>query len=141
MEKIKRNFYQKGEVDGAVLGYLIVVGLVIWGIASIFGFNYHGTSEGTVKYDDCREIIQLQSDSWHTYFGTFIGYARKTKSGRMMGGEFVRIVNDSPLIGSSHTCARAYVYEEKQDPACDNNKNGVSYPYLGYDDLCYTLPQ
>lgn len=126
-----------GYVNEDFLGYLVIAGLVMWGVATLFGFNYHGISEGTVKYDDCREIIQLQPNNWRTYFGTFIGYARKTKSGKIIGGEFVRVVNDSPLIGSSHSCARAYIYEAKQDNVCTVDPN----IYLGYDDMCYTIPQ
>jgi hypothetical protein len=50
-----------------------------------------------------------------------------------MGGEFVRIVNDSSLLGSNHTCATAYVYEKKQDDVCTD----PAYPSLHYDDKCY----
>ncbi len=120
----------------AGIGYLLVIAVVAWIIASIFGFNYHSTSEGTTDYSDCREVIQLDADSWHTYFGTFIGQTIKTNSGRTMGGEFVNIKNDSSLFGNSHTCARAYIYQKKQDDVCSE-----SNPYLGYDDLCYTTSQ
>lgn len=120
----------KGDLAG--LGSLVVIALVVWGILSLFGFNYHGTSEGTVKYDDCREIIYLQPDDWQTYFGTFTGYSIKTNSGKVMGGQFVRIENDSSLFVSGSTCARAYIYTKQQDNVCTD----PAYPYLTYNDRC-----
>lgn len=129
-----KSFYQKGNSDGEGILYLIGFALFIAVVLWFFGFNYHGTSEGTVDYNDCREIIQLQPNNWHTYFGTFIGYTQKTNSGKVMGGEFVRIVNDSSLFGNSHTCAKAYIYNKKQENICTD----PTHPYLTSDDMCST---
>ncbi len=142
MKKTKHSFYRKGsgEIEGIMV--LVVLALIAWGIASLFGFNYHSTSEGVVTYNDCRAVIQIQPDSWQTYFGTFVCNYTKTQSGQIMGGQCVRIVNDSSLFSTSHSCATAYVYNITSSPACEGNtKDGVSYPYLGYDDQCYTTPQ
>lgn len=141
MEKHKHNLHRGGgEIEG--FGVLFIFVLIVAGVLWIFGFNYHGTSEGIVKYDDCREIIQLEPTNWHTYFGTFTGYTKKSASGKIMGGEFVRVINDrSFFFGNSHTCARAYIYEKKSEACADSTKNGIPYPYLGYDDMCYTIPQ
>jgi hypothetical protein len=137
MEKTEHDFYRRGSGEAGGLLGLVILGLIIWGIASLFGFNYHGTSEGTIQYNDCREIIQIQPDSWHTYFGTFVCDYAKTQSGQIMGGQCVRIVNDSSLFSNSSACATAYVYEAPAAPVCKNN----TYPYLGYDDMCYTMTQ
>jgi hypothetical protein len=134
MEKINKGFYQRGSGDGEGILYLVGFVLVVLFISWIFGFNFHGTSEGTVSYSDCRETITLEPNNWHTYFGTFIGTTLKTKSGKTMGGEFVRIVNDKSFLGNSHTCATAYVYEKKQEGNCTD----PTYPYLTYDDMCST---
>lgn len=131
------NFYRRGNGEAAGIIGLVVLGLIIWGIASLFGFNYGGTSEGTVSYNDCREIIRIQPGSWHTHFGTFVCDYSKTLGGKIMGGECVRIVNNSSLFSTSNTCGTAYVYEAKQDNVCTVAPN----LYLGYDDRCYTTSQ
>jgi len=142
MKKQNKSFYQKGggDSDGAVV--LVCFALFVWFVLWLCGFNYHGTSQGSVDDSDCRETITLQPNDWRTYFGTYVGYAEKTQSGKIMSGTFVRIVNGGSLFGSDNTCETAYTYNLPQDPTCLGNiKNGVSYPYLGYDDLCYTTPQ
>jgi len=118
-----RNYVGSGLPE---VGGLVMIGLAVWILASLFGFNYHGTTEGTVKYDDCREIIQLQPYDWQTYFGTFTGYTIKTNGGAVMGGEFVRIDTESGI------CVRAYVYNKPQDNVCTD----PAYPYLTYGDKC-----
>ena len=47
MEKTEHDFYRRGSGEAGGLLGLVILGLIIWGIASLFGFNYHGTSEGT----------------------------------------------------------------------------------------------
>lgn len=93
--------------------------------------------EGMVKYDDCRQVITLAPDTWQRYFHTFTCSYLKTKSGKIMRGECVRIENDKSLLSSSHTCATAYVYEKKQEGSCTD----PAHPYLTYDDMCSTVPQ
>jgi hypothetical protein len=133
MKNTKRNLYQTGNSESDILIFLAVLALLACIVLWLFGFNYHSTSEGSVKYDDCRVVVNLQPDDWQTYFGTFTGYTLKTKSGRIMGGEFVRIENDGSFFGGGHTCAKAYVYQKKQDDVC----TGSQYPRLGYDDMCH----
>lgn len=124
------------------LGALVVVVLVVLGVAWLFGFNFGITNDGTVTYSDCRQVITLKEGDWQTYFHSFTCDIRKTNSGAVMGGECVSVENDHSLFSSSHTCATAYVYEVNPSTACkDNTKDGISYPYLGYDDMCYTVPQ
>jgi hypothetical protein len=124
-----------------VIGSLFILYLIVIGILWLFRFNFGSTNEGVVKYDDCRQIITLKSDDWQANFHKFTCTTRKTQSGAVMGGECVRIENDG-FMGSSPTCAVAYVYEIPSSTVCkDNTKDGVSYPYLGYNDNCYTTPQ
>jgi len=120
-----------------IASYILFFAIVIWGIITLIGFNYHGTNEGTAgNYYVCKQVIQLQPNDLQTYFGTFVGTTLKTRSGFTMGGEYVRMNTENGV------CTRAYVYDKRQDPNCLNNiKDGVAYPYLGYDDLCYTTPQ
>jgi hypothetical protein len=142
MKKTKYIFHRKGSGEIEAIMILAVLAFIIWVIASLFGFNYHGTSEGTVTYNDCRAVIQIQPDSWQTYFGTFVCNYAKSQSGQIMGGQCVRVVNDSSLFSTSHSCATAYVYNVTSSPVCEGNiKDGVSYPYLGYNDQCYITPQ
>jgi hypothetical protein len=119
------------------LGILVVIVLIGWGILSLFGVSFGVENEGTVKYDDCRQIITIQDHSWQTYIKQFTCNYIKTKSRLIMSGECVHINTDSSLFSSSHTCATAYVYEKKQEGNCTVAPN----LYLGYDDMCYTTPQ
>lgn len=116
------------------VGVLIIVGLILWGIYSLLGW---GEREGVVSYEDCRQIINLPSDTWEKYYHTFTCSYRKTQSGLIMDGMCVRIENDRSLFSTSHTCATAYIYEKKQEGNCKDPQ----YPYMGYDDKCYTVPQ
>ena len=132
----------RGAVDSEGLvsiGFIIIVGLfVLW----IFGFNFGRVNEGTVEYDDCREVITIQEGSWQTYFHKFTCSFRKTKSGEIMEGVCISIKTPKSLFSEGDSCLKAYVYEVKNETACkDVIKDGVSYPYLGYDDMCYTNPQ
>lgn len=135
MEKTKHNFYQKGndEIFGIIV--LVIFGLVVWGILSLFGFSFGIENEGIVKYDDCRQIITLKNGDWQTYTKKFTCIYVKTKSGTVMSGECVHIVNDGSFFGGSHTCATAYVYEKKQGGNCTD----PTHPYLTYDDMCSTI--
>lgn len=146
----KISFYKKGE--GEILGIisLAVFAFLGWGILSFFGVSFGVENEGTVTYNDCRQVIKIQDKSWQTYAMKFTCSYSKTQSGKMMSGECVHISNDSSFLGNSHTCATAYVYEKQQDLSCKNStkgelsypyKNGFQYPYLGYNDKCYTVPQ
>lgn len=121
-----------------ILGGLFFLSLLIGGFLFLFG----GEREGVVKYDDCRQIVQLKSDTTQKYYKKFTCSYSKTQSGKIMSGECVNISNDNSLLGNKSTCATAYVYEKEQDPVCKNNiKGGILYPYLGYNDNCFTEPQ
>ena len=121
-----------------ILGGLFLVALVIGGFMFLFG----GEREGTVSYSDCRQMVQLQPDTLQQYYKKFTCSYSKTQSGKIMSGECVHVSNDNAFLGNTHSCATAFVYQKEQDPACKNDfKDGIFYPYLGYNDNCYTEPQ
>ncbi len=128
------------EIISGTLG-LVFLAAIVAGVLWLFGFNFGHTLEGTVDYSNCQQIITVQDNDWYQkYFHTWICNATKTKSGAIMGGECARIEKDHSY--PTPQCARAYVYEIATSTACAGSiKNGVSYPYLGYDDMCYTTPQ
>lgn len=118
----------------------LVVVLIIAGILWLFGFNFGITNEGTVTYSDCRQIINLNQGDWQTYFHNFTCDTLKTEKGVVYGGECVSVVNDHSLFSSSHSCAAAYIYNIKPTPE-QTGCTDPAYPYLGYNDKCYSYPQ
>jgi len=126
--------HQRGEGDSAALGVLALI-LVAYGIFWLI--EQPGEREGFVNISDCRETVTLTPDTFQKYFKPFTCTNRETRSGKIMGGQCVHIEYDSSLFSSSNVCKTAYVYEEPPDALCADPK----YPYLGYDDKCYTIPQ
>lgn len=101
-----------------------------------------GVYEGVVNYDNCKEKITIQEENAPFWIGAAgdrptCNY-RKTISGKVMaGGTCVILKKDW-----NGACEAAYIYSKSQSPGCENSmKNGVSYPFLGRNDLCYTIPQ
>jgi hypothetical protein len=126
-------------IGGQVLG-LVFLALFIVGGLWLFGFNFGQYEEGTVDYSDCQQIIMVKNSDWHQiFFHKWICNPIKTQSGAIMGGECARIEKDHSY--PTPLCARAYVYEMEAVGCTGNTKDGVAYPYLGYDDKCYTTPQ
>ncbi len=119
--------FQRGssEIDG-LLSILFLIGLGVWFFAG-------GERDGVVKYQDCREIVKLQPDTYQKYYKTFTCDIARTVSGKSMGGECVHIEYDGSFLSQSRGCNVAFVYTVKQDAIC-NDKN---YPNLGTDDKCY----
>jgi hypothetical protein len=116
---------------GEALGVLFVIGLIVWGVTAFLG----GEREGEVKYNDCREIIRLPSDTWEVLYKKFTCSYSKTISGHMISGECVHIDKPWSLFGGSDACDTAYVYQKKQDDVCPKD-----YPYLQYNDKCSQSP-
>lgn len=139
--KLTSLFYQRGNSDEGALGCLVIIGIIGWAIytyqpITIFG----GEREGSVKFDDCREVVYLNPDTIQKYYKTFTCSYRKTDKGVLLNSNCVHVDNDSTLFTSSHTCKTAYVYSfqlEKNHGGCSD----LAYPYLGYDDKCYSEPQ
>ncbi len=108
-----------------IIGYIIFA-LVAATIKAIFG----GEQEGTVKTDDCRQVVQIQPDDIRTYFQKFTCFYDKTSKGTIRSGFCAHV--DSPWFSTS--CDTAYTYNVPQDP---HHCTDPSYPYLAYDDKCY----
>ena len=108
-------------IDGATIrrGFLLILALA--------AVSCGGERDGTVKYDDCREIIQLKGRSAFATIGKdFTCSISRTKSGKSMGGQCVSVAL-SLLDGK---CERAYVYEKKPANVCWPNS------HLTYEDMC-----
>ncbi|MFH1565538.1 MAG: hypothetical protein ABIC82_06940 [bacterium] len=84
--------------------------------------------EGTIKYDDCREIIEIKDDSILKFFKDFTCSYSKTKTGKIMSGNCVNIKTTS-----ENQCLRAYIYYVEPEIKCPDEVNG----YLGYDGECH----
>jgi len=120
------------------IGGIIVGGLMIFGGILIYQHFVNEPLEevsGTVKYDDCREIVKLKEGGSEIKNKKFTCNYSKTQSGKIMSGECASIETENGI------CTKAYVYEKEQEGCRNNFKEGIFYPYLGYDDMCYTEPQ
>ena len=121
--------YQRGDSDLVGLIILACIGLFVWWWVS------NTEREGYVKHDDCRETVILSPNSLQKYIYTFTCSSYRTKSGKVINGECVRVEYEGFLFSSSKACSVAYVYE--MTPACSDPK----YPYMGKDERCYaSLP-
>lgn len=108
---------------------IYLVGLLF--IFIIAGCEHH---EGTVKYGDCREIIQLKSDTWQIYYRQFVCDYVKRESGKIIRGTCVRVETEGGLFYSNGTCKTAYIYTFEKGP---DNGCTKEYPYSGYNNKCY----
>lgn len=122
---------QRGNDEIAGIIALACLAAFVWWLA------VDNEREGFAKYDDCRETVLLQADTFQKYYKTFTCNTRKTQSGAVMGGECVHVDYDSSLFSSGHACKVAYVYQKKGSAGCTDR----AHPYLGYDDKCYPTPQ
>lgn len=117
---------EKGSSTGETIWGLLCLGLIIWAVFALIGhFTQATESEGTVKYDDCRQIITTAQGSSDTWGKNFTCTNFKAKSGRLISGTCVHIETENGI------CTKAYVYEKKSDFNCGKN----STP--NYDDSVY----
>jgi hypothetical protein len=93
-------------------------------ILMLFGVSFGVENEGIVKYDDCRQTITIQENSWQKYLMKFTCNYIKSPTGKILGGECVHVVNDSSLLGASNTCGTAYVYQKSPEVQCSDITNG-----------------
>lgn len=99
----------------------------IVGILMLFALVGCGEREGSVKWNDCREKIDVKEGDLNTLLKKFTCQYYKTQQGRIMGGSCVSIEYDS-----NGSCKAAYFYYKKQDNVCSKQN-----PVLRNDDLCY----
>ncbi len=99
------------EAIGGLFVFLIFVG-IIW---AILGALLGGESDGSVKYDDCRQVISVKQDDWQNNFKKFTCENIKSNSGRLISGTCVHIDT------SGGACITAYVYTKKSGFNCGDN--------------------
>lgn len=120
---------QRGEIDifrSIVLG---VLGLAAFGAYALLhnGLGVGGEREGTIKYADCRVVIQTKPDDWQIATKEFVCVKQRTESGVLMSAECASV--ETNQYGG---CDRAYVYHRPPAARCPENA-----PFLGYDDKCH----
>jgi hypothetical protein len=98
-------------------GALVIIGLIIWGVTSLIG----GEREGSVKYDDCRQTINLKSDTFQKYYKKFTCEYEKTSSGKMMGGTCVHVDTSGGRFSNASTCETGYVYQKDPEVTCSKD--------------------
>lgn len=126
---MKNRRYQRGDDEVVGLVFLACIGLFVWWWIS------NTEREGFVKYDDCRERVLLSPHSLQKYVYTFTCSSLKTKSGKIINGQCVRVEYEGSWFSSSKTCSVAYIYQ--MTPACSDPK----YSYMGDDEKCYDKPK
>lgn len=120
------------------VGEIVVIGLIIWGGVYLYQNYINSPSSelsGIIKYDDCRQIIKLKEGDSETRNKKFTCNYNKTQSGAIMSGSCVYTETENGI------CTKAYTYEKEQAGCKNNFKDGIFYPYLGYNDNCYIEPQ
>lgn len=69
-----------------------------------------GHEEGTVRYEDCREIIYLEKNSWQLYLHSFVCTYNRNIKGEIISGTCVRVEMDDSIFSHSGICKKAYIY-------------------------------
>lgn len=85
-----------------------------------------GADEGTVKYDDCRTIINLPSNNLQKYYKTFTCEYERRTTGKIVSAFCVHVDVDKGFFYSSGKCERAYIYTSEQSEP----DRGCSKPFL-----------
>lgn len=127
MEDVRDERGDGGDIV-AIL-FLGVIGLAIWGGYTVFRDHSGGEIEGTVKYDDCRQILSVDPPGQALFGGRqYVCTKFLTNSGKLM---LANCVSDDTTPDGK--CEKAYVYSRGPSVKCSKD-----YPYLGMDDKCYS---
>ena len=86
-----------------------------------------GEEEGTVKFDDCREIIRIDANSLRLWAKRFTCDTKSTESGQLMSATCASV--ETTQYGA---CQRAFVYTKQTTRRCQE-----ATPWFGYDDRCH----
>ena len=99
--------------------------------------------QGTVKYDDCRQVINLKEGDSGTWGKTFTCDTFKTNDGRVISGECVHVD-----LNSNGSCDTAYVYEKTPQITCSTNEEATvsgicvcDYGYVRSGGACISQDQ
>jgi len=121
----------KSDKPGGGIGWLVIVGLALYGLSSAHN-SVWGEQEGTTKTSDCRKTIPVKEGSVDTWFKKFICTYRRTAKGTIMSGYCEAVEVEGGV------CETVYSYLKKiNNGRCTDPK----VPYLGEDDLCHSDPQ
>ena len=120
--------HERGEGEIAVLVILGILGLAVWGGVSLWrDWTADSTEQsGTVKYEDCREVLTVEVAEARKLRKRFTCESRRTFTGILMTGHCVYVETSGPV------CTKAYVYDQHPAVNCQ-----PTTPWLSYDDKCY----
>lgn len=93
--------------------------LVLICILVLISITFSGCAskkEGIVKFDDCRETINLDSNSLEKYYKDFTCTTYKTNSGKIIEGVCVSVETDKDV------CKKAYIYKQEPEVKCGENE-------------------
>jgi hypothetical protein len=115
---------------------LLCVFVALTGLIILFGCG--GEQEGTITYDDCREVVKLTPNDYFLkcLHKKFTCMYVKRASGNPVSKVCVYVeLASGGLLSNSGKCETAYVYfgTEKPDSGCTEK-----FPYLGRN-FCYSL--
>lgn len=82
--------------------------------------------EGSVEFEDCREFIQIDENSFSTFYKTFTCTYEKTDNGDIMSGLCVRVE-----LTKNNECKKAFAYEKSAYKECPEGE------YLDKVGECY----
>ena len=107
-------------------GIWIIIGIVLVGVC-VFNF-IGGEQEGAIDINDCREVINLESDNLQKYYHKFTCSYIKTNDGKTIKGTCARV-----KLTKENECTKAYVYEKESEVECLKG-----YPYADVEGKCHT---
>lgn len=76
----------------------------------IFAASGCGPQEGTVKIDDCREVVFLKSDSLRPQIQRFVCEYNRDSTGKITGGTCIHVDLADGLFSKTGKCNTAYIY-------------------------------
>jgi hypothetical protein len=69
-----------------------------------------GPQEGTVKIDDCREVVYLKSDSFRPQIQRFVCEYNRDSTGKITGGTCIHVDLADGLFSKTGKFNTAYIY-------------------------------
>lgn len=119
--------HESGEADFIAIVILAIIGLAAYGGYALFKKELGSEVEGVVRYDDCRQTIQLKSRDDAPFGRQFVCNTQTTLSGVRMTATCAS-VETTP----DGKCERVYVFGKSAAVTCPS-----ASPWLGYDDKCH----
>lgn len=89
--------------------------------------EWPGEVEGTIKYDDCRERIEIQPSEYNRSFYRFVCSTKRTFDDHLMSQTCAHVE-----LTETGVCTRVSLYSRGPELTCQ-----VSTPWLGFDGKCH----